>query len=202
MSSIAQHCTIHDSNLALFDCLSQPMGRRCALPPEIILSILAYRSRWLPSHTESFSLENVKNVIGYRVVHLEGGDGRPTVSTRELSDHDILALDHVTFTFTSSYPQHHGTFDGSWTWLETGITRDHDTDTFLGRWELQRNRHAGEGPEDYRVEFEKEHELFTSLSKGDKIALWARALYPTWRNFVQEANIELCFYRPDKIPER
>ena len=139
---------------------------------------------------------------------MEGGDGSPVVSTRELSDYDILALDHVAFTFTScdqgwsSYPEHRGTYDGSWTWLETGITRDHDTNTFLGRWELQRNRHAGEGPEDYRVEFGKEHELFTSLSKGDKIALWARALYPAWQNFVHEANIELCFYRPDEIPER
>ena len=141
-------------------------------------------------------------------MNTQGGDDRPILSTRELLDQDILALDHVTFTFTScdqgwsDYHQHRGTYDASWTWLEMGVTRHHDTHTILGRWELQRNRHACDEPKDYRVEIRKEHGLFTDLSKGDEIALWARALYPGWQNFVHEANIELCFYRPDEIPER
>ena len=202
VSPTAEHWT------TLFECLSQPMGKRCAIPPEIILCILAYRSRWIPSHTEACPLTRSKHVRRHRGVSRMVEDKRPIVSTGKLSDHDILALDHVIFTFRScdqgwsSYPRPPGTYDASWTWLEMGITRDQYTDTFLGRWKLQRNRHTGEVPEDYRAEISKEHRLFTDLSKGDKIALWARALYPGWANVVHEAKIELCFYRPDEIREQ
>ena len=69
------------------------------------------------------------------------------------------------------------------------------------RWELQRNRHAGREVEDYRIEFDKDHEMFKSLRKGDKIALWARAMYPGWQNFVYEANIELWFDGVDDLQD-
>lgn len=85
--------------------------------------------------------------------------------------------------------------------MEASIIRDTDVELSEKRWELQRNRHAGREAENYRIELEKDHEMLTFLREGDKIALWARALYPGWRNFVHEAKIELRFAGVDDLQE-
>ena len=204
-----QQWTIHDANLALFSCLSQPMGKRRALPPEIILLILAQRSRWILRSIEQYPLTSPVHNRGHRISQRQGEDEEAILLTRAFSDQDILTLERVIFTFSSrdqgwsSYPKYHGTYDQSYTWIEAGAWRRHDHATVAdGRWELHRNRHAGGEPEDYRIEFGRDHELFATLwggAGGDRIAMWARAMYPGWQNYVHEANIELCFHGPDDL---
>ena len=203
--------TTHDSNLALFECLSEPCGKRRALPPEIILIILAQRSRWVFRDIESYPLTTPVFGGGFRLIKAQGGDEQPILVTRPLWNSDIRFLEHVVFTFSScdqgwsSYPEHHGTYDQSYTWMEAGICRQDDEVSVCRRFELQRNRHAGGHPEDYRVEIGKDHGLFTLLcdgEEGDKIALWARAMFGGWQNFVHNAKIELHFFGPDDLVER
>ena len=59
------------------------------------------------------------------------------------------------------------------------------------RFELQRNRHAGRAPENYRCELGTDHELLRQVESGDSIVLWARAMYPGWENRVYKAMIEV-----------
>lgn len=55
---------------------------------------------------------------------------------------------------------------------------------------LQRDRHASQEAEDYKIELKNGHEVFTLLRKGEKL-LCARAMYNGWMNRAYEANIEL-----------
>ena len=105
----------------------------------------------------------------------------------------------------SSYPEHHGTYNASWTWFEAGLTRfegqiprieESREEELRGkkeqdRYQLQRNRHAGRNPEDYRIELHKDHELLRRVEEGDRFALWARAMFPAWTNVVHYARIDV-----------
>ena len=134
------------------------------------------------------------------------------IATNPLSKSEVLRIRRVIFTFRSkdqgwsSFPNQRGTYEGSWTWFEAGLTRPVSSDPSDAlyaeqlqikvakervRYELQRNRHAGSEPEVYRIEFDVGHELLRSIKAGDSIVLWARALYPGWENRVYDASIEV-----------
>ena len=203
-NSETQSWTTHDSNLALFECLSQPGPKRPALPAEIILLILAHPSRWIELHRESYQHSGSPN--GAPSSFREGTDRLPIIVTRALSAGEVAGLTRIIFTFCtqdqgwSSYPEHHGTYNCSSTWMETGITLG-DGSEGMERWELQRNRHAGQKPEYYKVEFDQNHKLIRSLEEGDHIGMWARARYPAWVHRVFGANIELVFYGVDDLED-
>jgi hypothetical protein len=105
----------------------------------------------------------------------------------------------------SSYPEHHGTYASSWTWFEAGLTRykkqiprrENSREQELrgkkeqDRYELQRNRHAGREPEDYKIELHRDHELLRCVEEGDRFALRARAMFPGWTNMVHYARIDV-----------
>lgn len=206
-SSMSEDWTTHDSNLVLYDCLSQPKGRRPSLPPEIIHLILAHSSRWILLGTEMFVLDSDRTPGGYRISRWSGHDSIPILTTQKLSRQDALSLGGVIFSFRSCdqgwswESKSHGTFNGSCTWMETGVVGDDDALAIEQRWELQRNRHAGREPEDYRIEFGEGHSLFESLREGDRIGMWCRAMYPGWQNYVHEAKIEMWFHGPDDLQE-
>ena len=83
--------------------------------------------------------------------------------------------------------------------MEVGLIRKSSDFRDQQRWELQRNRHAGREAEEYTVELDQSHEMFASLEEKDEIAMWARAMYPGWQNFVYDANIDLWFAGPDRL---
>ena len=59
---------------------------------------------------------------------------------------------------------------------------------------LNRNRHTGLHPEDYVIELGAEHDLLKRAEEGDRLALWARAVFPGWENRVHKAGIQIrCF---------
>lgn len=194
--------TIHDSNLALFECLSRANSKRPALPAEIIMLILADPSRWIETSRESFPHQGSPAGTSF----IEGTDIYPIIKTRAFSAREAAGLRRIVFTFCtqdqgwSSYPEHHGTYNQSYTWMETGISED-DGSAGTQRWELQRNRHAGQRPEYYNVELDQNHELIGMLEQGDGIGMWARARFPGWTYRVFGANIELVFYGIDSLED-
>ncbi|KAG7001457.1 hypothetical protein G7Y79_00031g065720 [Physcia stellaris] len=199
--------TTHESNLALFECLSRPIGKRPALPPELIFLIRAEPTRWVLQAIESFPLKTPRPMFGSqaRVTRQQGSDQEPILTMRQLSRQELRSLVGATITFRSmdqgwsSYRRFHGTYHQSYTWMEVGLIRKGSDFPDQPRWELQRNRHAGREAEEYTVELDQSHGMFESLEEKDEIAIWARAMYPGWQNCVYNANIDLCFAGPDRL---
>lgn len=196
--------TTHDSNVALFECLSQANPKSPALPAEIIMLILADPSRWIETRRESYGHQI--SSTGIPSSFIEGTDISPIIKTRAFSAHEAVGLTRIIFTFCtqdqgwSSYPEHHGTYNQSYTWMETGLY-EYGGSAGTQRWELQRNRHAGQRPEYYTVELDQDHELMRMLEQGDCIGMWARAKYPGWSHRVFGAKIELVFYGIDNLKD-
>ncbi|KAL9041004.1 MAG: hypothetical protein Q9180_001558 [Flavoplaca navasiana] len=193
--------TTHASNLATFFCLSRPTATRPALPPELILQILAHPTRWLLTHVGTANAVRVSN------------KDLPIVTLRPFTTEEIKSLRRIIFRFRSKDQGHswdrvnHGTYGGSWTWFEAVVRKGkacgpngpdlHGAleDKVRKKFELQRNRHAGMSFEDYEIVFEdgdiRMTELKSLLSEGDVLELRACAKYPAWVNNVDEAKVEV-----------
>ncbi|KAL9638966.1 MAG: hypothetical protein Q9204_001293 [Flavoplaca sp. TL-2023a] len=193
--------TTHASNLATFFCLSRPTPTRPALPPELILQVLAHPTRWLLTHVGSTGFLRVAN------------RDLPIITLRPFTTEEIKTLRRIIFRFRSKDQGHswdhmnHGTYDGSWTWFEAVVQNGkacgpdgpdlHGAleDQVRKKFELQRNRHAGRWFENYEVVFEdgdpRMAELKSLLSEGDVLQLRTCARFPAWINNVDEAKVEV-----------
>ena len=203
--------TVHDANAALHECLSTSTLNRPALPNEIILQILDHPSRWVQA--QCVNLRTIAEHEPLRCSSDGGQEGKwQILVTDPLSAYVVARLRAVVYSFHSqdqgwsSFPQHHGTYEATWTWFEASLTRFEDPDVQgeilegqkalrmekeQTRYELRRNRHAGRDPENYTIELVKEHELLKLVQNGDRFALWACAAFPGWVNRVHQARIEL-----------
>ncbi|KAL9123620.1 MAG: hypothetical protein Q9217_006964 [Psora testacea] len=215
------HYSIHDANLALYQCLSTATPTRPALPPEIVLQILEHPTRWVCSYSTAFP---DPDAIENSLIRVRAGfdsskpDIQVILSTRPLSKEHVAKARSVIFTFTgkdqgwSSYPLDCGTYENSWTWFEAGLrpqtSGDYDPiergDGFdeqdqreeyrYERFHLQRNRHGGGEPESYRIELRQDHPLLKNMKSGDVIDLLACAQFSGWVNHVDQASIEICSF--------
>ena len=188
--------TIHDSNVALHECLS----KRCPpIPNEIILQILGDSTRWIRTKVTLRDASEGTLTVG---THLQNQGQEQILRTGPLLSQEISHLRRIIFTFTScdqgwsGEPQNHGTYHGSCTWMEAsleGIHRAlHTTEPGEDvKYELQRNRHAGKKPESYGRELGLDHKMLQQIRPGDSVVLWGRARYPMWENRVDEARIEV-----------
>ena len=203
--------TTHDANVALYQCLSTSTPHRPALPDEIILQILDHPSRWIQVHSVELRAVSSHEPLRCKSDGPQHGDWQILV-TDPVSGRAIKKLRKVVYFFRgqdqgwSSYPQHHGTYENSWTWFEAGLARFEDrnaqgeelrrqkdlrAEKERDRCELHRNRHAGPNPENYVIELGTEHELLKRVEEGDRFALRARAAFPGWENRVHKARIEI-----------
>ena len=131
-TSTAKSWTTHDSNLALFECLSTATPARPALPTELILQIVSLPSRWVSLHSirHSASSDPSKPIV---IVH---GDRHtsmlvpvPVLSTRPFSAREVGRLREVVFTFRSRDQGWCGNPDaGTWSWFEASLARLSRTD--------------------------------------------------------------------------
>ena len=218
--------TIHEANLALYQCLSTATPKRKALPAELILQILEHPTRWVCTYATAFPDPEAPESRAIRVP--AGFDNRQAniqvvLSTEPLAPAEIGRLRSVVFTFTSkdqgwsSYPDHHGTYENTWSWFEAGLrpqTRGGHGTTARGeggdergeevgryeRFHLQRNRHAGREQESYRIELGLDSPLLRRMEAGDVIDLLACAQCAGWENQVFEASIEIWSF--DDIREQ
>ena len=206
--------TTHDANVALHQCLSTSTPHRRALPNEIILQILDHPSRWIQVHCVKLRAVAAHEPLRCRSNGPQHGDWQILV-TDPVSGWVINRLRKLVYSFRgqdqgwSDYPEDHGTYAGSWTWFEAGLTRFEDknaqgeelrhqkdlrAEKQRDRYELHRNRHAGRNAEDYVIELGTEHDLLQRVEEGDRFALWARAVFPGWENRVHKARIEICCF--------
>lgn len=127
--SLPSEWTTHDSNIALYDCLSAKTPNRPALPPEIILQILKLPSRWVWLSVASPADTPESKALAVHVA-AEGGGRTVTqviLSFPPLSAETIRRLRRIEFTFTSkdqgwsSFRNDWGTYRNSWTWFEAGV---------------------------------------------------------------------------------
>lgn len=201
--------TLHDSNLVLHQCLST---RKPAIPNEIILQILEDPSRWIRTRVIHARLRAEQEPLRISS-NLQNRGDMQILATNPLSEREIRGLRNVVYTFrsrdqgwSSEANQYHGTYEHSWTWFEAGLTRPIDSSASETerehqlqiraakeglRYDLQRNRHAGSDPENYRHELGRYHELLQRAEDGDSVVLWARASFPGWENRVYNARIEV-----------
>ncbi len=203
-----QPWTRHEANVATHECLST---RRPPIPNEIILEILDQPSRWIRTRVINarVATENEPIRVGS---NLQNRGEQQILATNPLSQPEVQCIRRVVYTFRSrdqgwsSYPNQHGTYEGSFTWFEASLTRPIGTDLIEAerhvqlqvktakertRYELQRNRHAGRDPENYRHELELDHKLLQHAEEGDSVLLWARATFPGWENRLFNASIEV-----------
>lgn len=199
---------IHDSNVALHECLSR---RNPPIPNEIILQILDDSTRWIRTKAVDYKVPDDDRPIRVGSGYRNEGQ-RPILATKQLSSLEVVRMRSIVFSFRSrdqgwsDDPLHHGTYEGSWTWMEASLTRtpsmfqsEQEREDQLRtkeakesvRYELQRNRHAGREPESYRCELRGDHGLLQQWQEGDGVILWARAMFPAWENRVYEAAIEI-----------
>ena len=200
--------TIHDSNVALHECLS---SRNPPIPNEIILQILDDSSRWIRTRIIGTPPEHESKPIVVGVNHRNRGELK-ILDAPSLSSFEVAQIRSIVFNFRSRDQgwshdlEHHRTFDGSWTWMEASLSRptpavdtQAESDDHLRlkqvkenvRYELQRNRHAGREIEEYRHELGLDHELLQIIEDGDSVVLWARAMFQAWENRVYSASIEI-----------
>lgn len=153
------------------------------LPPELVTEILDLAGYWaysrvICSDEGRFHQANVRYLQSDPIQ--SGGFTHPLrrlVVTTESKDQGW-----------SSFPENRGTRDNSWTWFELSLD-DGETDDEIVRVEIVRNIHAGSTFETYQAIIEDERVL-KQAKKGDRLSVWARAMYPGWRNEVRSVTIE------------
>lgn len=108
-----------------------------------------------------------------------------------------------------SYRQFHGTYEGSWTWLEAEVhlTAEEETSNCIRR-DLCRNVHAERSDKihvvtwRYDADDEEERILVRSLGSEGTISVVPWARFPGWENHVSYANVEIYAAAVMKIMRR
>ena len=153
------------------------------LPPELITQILDHAEYWAYSQRSCSDQGRFydANVRYLRSGPIQGGEFthplRRLVITTDSKDQGW-----------SSYPESQGTREGSWTWFELTLD-DRETGDEIVRVEVVRNIHAGSTFEVHRAVIE-DGRILEQARKGDRLSVWARAMYPGWCNHVRSVKIE------------
>ncbi|ODN79389.1 hypothetical protein, variant [Cryptococcus amylolentus CBS 6039] len=86
----------------------------------------------------------------------------------------------------SDHRQHYGTYKGSHSWFEISLLRN-DLEVPGSRAEIQFNVHAGQFFKEHTNVLLRDHPTLRLAKDGDRVVLWAKALYPGWVNAVKYA---------------
>jgi len=153
------------------------------LPPELVTQILDHAEYWVYSQR---TCSNPGSFYDANIRYLRSGPiqgGEFTYPLRRL----VITTDSKDQGW-SSYPESRGTREGSWTWFELTLD-DRETDDEIVRVEVVRNIHAGSAFEVHRAVIE-DGRILNHARKGDRLSVWARAMYPGWCNNVRLVKIE------------
>lgn len=197
------------SNRALLSVLSQPSGKRPALPHELILKILEYPPSWV-LHS--------RHILSAPVSVSARDKSKVLCCTRPFTARSLKLFGEAVFTFRShdqgwcSSPG-----DGNWTWFDVqlenktpeGDVRSPQEDQGSQQEDMDRPREdVGKQQEERRMllkmnrQGEKESMSYThsldrskfilcDLRVGDEIQLLGCACFPLWENTVEKAAIEI-----------
>ena len=181
----------HQSNLALLSVLSQPSGKRPALPHELILEILQYPPCWVLLSREILPASvTISSHIGTTVL----------CSSPPFTASSLRRFGKAVFSFRSHDQGWCSSPDsGSWTWFDVRVVSNKKTprpnESIRQAWErqvlLQRNRQAEWEPMSYVHTLGPSEGILSDLQVGDEIQLLGCARFPGWSNSVEEAAIEI-----------
>ncbi|OCL12101.1 hypothetical protein AOQ84DRAFT_421174 [Glonium stellatum] len=162
----------------------------------IVLDIMEYAGYWL----RSTSSEARKIKVDQNGAEL----GLPYLLSNPIQGRKNAPVRQVKFVIRShdqgwsSYPNQHGTYEGSYTWFDVAIWKSN------GEWvdfkdeasTLTRNVHASPKPREYCILYgrhsQRRHCRWIDwLEPGDRVAIIPKALYPGWVNYVESASIEV-----------
>lgn len=179
------------SNRELFSVLSQPSGKRPALPIELILEILQYPPCWVL--LSRYKLPAPTTISARR--------GSSVLCSSPPFTQSLLArFGKAVFSFRShdqgwcSSPE-----SGNWTWFDVRVVSNKNTpqpnESMRQAWErqvlLQQNRQAEWEPMSYVHILDRSEPILSDLHVGDEIQLLGCARFPGWSNIVEEAAIEI-----------
>lgn len=178
------------SNRALLSVLSQPSGKRPALPPELILEILQYPPCWV-LHSRQILPAPVK------IISRTGSS--VLCSSPPFTESSLRRFGAAVFSFRShdqgwcSSPE-----SGNWTWFEVRVVNKktlQPNESNRQAWErqvfLQKNRQAEREPMSYVHTLDRSEGILVDLQVGDEIQLLGCARFPGWSNSAEEAAIEI-----------
>ncbi|KAJ5305860.1 hypothetical protein PENANT_c015G08665 [Penicillium antarcticum] len=165
---------------------------RHRLPSELVLQVLEYAQYWIRSEVYrndrlAFTENDCRDRTPYLTSRRIQGNRFPV---REIKI-DIWSHDQG----WSSYREDYGTYRNSWTWFELGIQRTDDRDDLTQGEELRlvTNIHASKDAKHHQIIYRDDQNLhwLSNLQAGDRISIIPRARFPGWKNFVDEASIEI-----------
>ncbi|KAJ6087795.1 hypothetical protein N7467_006709 [Penicillium canescens] len=165
---------------------------RRRLPSELVLEVLEYAQYWVRSgvyRTDKlgFTENDCREGTPYLTSEAIQGDRFPV---REIKI-DIWSHDQG----WSSYREDYGTYRNSWTWFDLGITRPPGRDDIAQGEDLRlvTNIHASKDAKHHQIVYRSDQNLrwMKNLQAGDRISIIPRARFPGWKNFVDEASIEI-----------
>jgi hypothetical protein len=165
---------------------------RQRLPSELVLEVLEHAQYWIRSEVYrtdklGFTENDCRDRTPYLTSEAIQGDRFPV---REIKI-DIWSHDQG----WSSYREDYGTYRNSWTWFDLGIARAPGRDDISKGEDLRlaTNIHASKDTKHHQIVYRSDQNLrwMRSLQAGDRISIIPRALFPGWKNFVDEASIEI-----------
>ena len=185
MTSTAQ------SNRALLSVLSQPSGKRPALPHELILEILKYPPCWVLLSRQILPAPfTVTSRLGSAVL----------CSSPPFTSSSLRRFGKAVFSFLSHDQGWCSSPDtGNWTWFDVRVVekkmvhQDNESSSQEGERKvmLQENRQAERDPMSYVHTLDRSEGILHDLRVGDEIQFLGCACFPGWSNTVEEATLEI-----------
>jgi hypothetical protein len=165
---------------------------RRRLPTELVLEILEYAEYWVCSGAYrqrklGFTENDCRDRTPYLTSEPIKGDNRPVRAIKI----DIWSHDQG----WSSFREDYGTYRNSWTWFDLGFQRPDGRDDLSQGEEIRlvTNIHASNDAKHHQIVYRDDQNLswMRGLQAGDQISIIPRARFPGWKNFVDEASIEI-----------
>lgn len=161
----------------------------------LVLDIMDYAGYWLrstSSKAQKIRIDQNDAQLGLPYLLSDPVQGRKNAPVRQVK---FLVRSHDQG--WSSYPEHHGTYEGSCTWFEVAIQRNNGEWVDFGNEDrsLTWNVHASPKPREYCIIYgrhspKRRCRWMDWIEPGDRIAIIPKAAYPGWVNYVESASIE------------
>lgn len=161
----------------------------------LVLDIMDYAGYWLrstSSKAQKIRIDQNDAQLGLPYLLSDPVQGRGNAPVRQVK---FLIRSHDQG--WSSYPEHHGTYEGSCTWFEVAIQRNNGEWVDFGNEDrsLTWNVHANPKPREYCIIYgrhspKRRCRWMDRIEPGDRIAIIPKAAYPGWVNYVESASIE------------
>lgn len=149
------------------------------LPENVVLNILELAQFW-PAAEKSCSFPFEGYQLNVRFFKFGPLPGKARRLEFEFESHDQG---------WSSYPEHSGTYENSWTWGEIDIKNSAGESKLNGRKRIFTNRHADSTWQTHSNVLTPENSFLECMEKGDTLEFHFRSEFPGWCIYVRKARM-------------